>query len=273
MSFSLLCSTRFDPLLESFIWNNAPDGTPSPYLLLSYQFDRLLSSASLNQWAVSDSLNYGRLKSTCDKIVQEVNGVDGKAPLKIRVVVTPSGAMEATATPVAPLRYDPIEPSRFNPETDSHGQFEPILSIHIDTQPTADTVFMKTTNRQAYDDARARAGIPPVGAPRPSYTASDCPDDVILFNTSKAITESSICNVAFHRDGNWLTPPLTVGCISGVFRRLLLENGCVHEAVQNSISLDTVKDDEWVLVFNGVTGCRLGRVRRVQATDVDMYTV
>ncbi|KAF9225554.1 hypothetical protein BS17DRAFT_778760 [Gyrodon lividus] len=268
MSFSLLCATRFDPFLEAFEWNNGPDGRPSPYLLLSHQLDRLVSSACNHEWAVSHSLNYARLKDTCDKTVHEANGVDGKRPLKIRVVLTPSGGMETTTTPVEPLRYDPTKPSCFNPETDPHAQFEPILSILVDTQPTSGTVSMKTTYRQPYDDARARAGIPLVGTPRPRDIASDRPDDVVLFNTSKLITESSICNVAFYRNGNWFTPPLAVGCISGVFRRWLLENDRIHEAVEDPILLDTIKDNEWVLVFNGVMGCRLGRVRLVQATNV-----
>ena len=74
--------------------------------------------------------------------------------------------------------------------------------------------------------------------------------------------ESSICNVAFYRQGKWFTPPLTVGCIAGVFRRWLLENDRIHEADDHFLSLDTIKDNEWVLLFNGVTGCRLGRVHR-----------
>lgn len=119
---------------------------------------------------------------------------------------------------------------------------------------------MKTTNRKIYDDARARLGIPPLGAFHPRDITPNHPDDVILFNTSGAIMESSICNLAFYRHGRWLTPPLTTGCISGVFRRWLLENGRIHEADEHSLSLDTIENNEWVLVFNGVSGCQLGRV-------------
>ncbi|KAF8560121.1 hypothetical protein OG21DRAFT_1492523 [Imleria badia] len=239
---AVLCTTRFDPLLERFEWNNAPDGTPSPYLLLAHQLDRILSA----HWPVYHSLDYATLKHICD------DAVDGVPPLKIRVVFPPSGNISASAFPVEPLRYDPTAASRFNPDADTHTQFDPILSVCIDTQPTSGTVSMKTTNRQPYDDARARADIP-----RPHH-----PDDVILFNPLGAIMESSICNVAFYRHGRWLTPPLTVGCISGVFRRWLLDNGRIHEADEHTISLDTIENNEWMLLFNGVTGCRLGRVCR-----------
>ena len=82
-SFSLLCTTRFDPSLEAFGWNNAPDGTPSPYLLLTHQLDRLVSSAHLSHWTVSDSLDYAALKHVCDNAVLGVNGGDRKTPLKV----------------------------------------------------------------------------------------------------------------------------------------------------------------------------------------------
>lgn len=79
----LLCTTRFDPVLETFEWNNAPDDTPSPYLLLAHQLDRLIYSARLSQWTVADSLDYTALKDVCDTTVRNVNGADGKTPLKV----------------------------------------------------------------------------------------------------------------------------------------------------------------------------------------------
>ncbi|KAH7886024.1 aminotransferase [Phlebopus sp. FC_14] len=264
MTFSLLCTLRFDRFLETLQWNNDPDGNPSPYLLLMYQFERLVASARLNRWAVSDTLTLANLRAVCDKAVQEAKKFDGNTSLKIRVTLASSGELSATPTSVEPLRYDPTMFSLFNPETDSHALSVPVLIIDVDTQPTSNMVPMKTTNRQVYDDARARAGIPLVGTPRPSVDLSDCADDVILYNGSNAVTESSICNVAFYRNGRWVTPPLRVGCISGVFRRWLLEHGRVCEAVENQILLNTITDQEWVLVFNGVMGCRLGQVRLPQ---------
>ncbi|KAG9314138.1 aminotransferase [Chiua virens] len=254
VSFSLLCTTRFDPFLEKFDWNNAPDGSPSSYLLLNYQLDRFISSAHLNRWAVPDALDYSALKKICDGAVYKVN--DGKSPCKVRVILTPSGDITASASPAEPLHYDPIARSQFNPDADAYTQSDPILLISVDTRPTLGTIPMKTTHRKPYDDARVRAGIPPLGTPRTPYH----PDDVILFNTSGVIMETSICNVAFYREGRWFTPSLSVGCIPGVFRRWLLENGRIYETEEHSISLDTIKHNEWVLVFNGVMGCQLGRV-------------
>ncbi|KAI6047862.1 aminotransferase class IV-domain-containing protein [Pisolithus marmoratus] len=253
MSYSLLAAIRFDPLLETFSWNNGPDGLPSPYLLLSHQFHRFVSA----QWP-SAHLTFDKLKSVCDNVVRNVNGACVRQPLKIRLVLSQSGDFTATAAPIPPLRHDPTLPSLFSPDATFQLPFEPIWTIHIDTQPTSGTTFMKTTNRRPYDDARARAGMPPLGVPSHSVDAANRPDDVILYNASGAVTETSICNIAFYRRGKWITPPLSVGCISGVLRRWLLENDRIHET---EISLNTIRDNDWVLVFNGVIGCRLGRVR------------
>jgi 4-amino-4-deoxychorismate lyase len=144
-----------------------------------------------------------------------------------------------------------------------------VLTIHIDTQPTSDTISLKTTDRRAYDDARIRAGLQPLGSLDPP--ASDAPDDVILYNTRNVVTESSVCNVAFYRNGRWVTPPLAAGCISGVLRRWLIEQRRIFEAVEDELTLDNIKDDEWVLVSNGVIGCQLGRIRLHTSTKTGDY--
>ncbi|KIM70308.1 hypothetical protein SCLCIDRAFT_101436 [Scleroderma citrinum Foug A] len=257
-SFSLLATLRFDPFLETLSWNNDPDGLPSPYLLLSYQFHRLATCSLALQWPSKQDLTFTKLKSACDTIVRNVNGAGPNNPLRIRLVLSPVN-LTASASPIQSLRYDPTLPSFFDPVSNIQVPFEPILRICVDTQPTLNTVSTKTTYRRPYDDARARVGMPAVGVPPRNGVALDTPDDVILYNTSDAIMETSICNIAFFRQGRWVTPPLSSGCIAGVFRQWLLENDRIHEAPENDISMKTIADNEWVLIFNGVNGCRLGR--------------
>jgi branched-subunit amino acid aminotransferase/4-amino-4-deoxychorismate lyase len=48
-------------------------------------------------------------------------------------------------------------------------------------------------------------------------------DEVLMLNLAGQLTEAAVCNVAFVRDGEILTPPLAAGILSGVTRKLVLQ--------------------------------------------------
>lgn len=146
-------------------------------------------------------------------------------------------------------------PSCINPDVDDLLRFEPIISVYLDTQPTPSSIFTstKTTLRGHYEAARTRAGLPAL----PSQQSSD--RDVLLYNSQYQLTESSICNVAFWRS-KWITPPTSTGCLPGVVRRWLLEQGRIAEAEENVLTADSVHEGDWILLMNGVIGCRIGKL-------------
>jgi len=75
--------------------------------------------------------------------------------------------------------------------------------------------------------------------------------------------ETSIRNIAFIRGEppRWVTPRTDSGCLSGIMRRWLLENSRIREADEGELMKEDLVEGEYVLTFNGVEGCRLGRVR------------
>jgi 4-amino-4-deoxychorismate lyase len=79
------------------------------------------------------------------------------------------------------------------------------------------------------------------------------------------ITETSVRNLAFFRHGLWVTPHDSTGCLPGVMRRWLLEQGLVVTDDRGLLSRDNVREGELVLVFNAVEGCRIAvaHVRKV----------
>lgn len=125
--------------------------------------------------------------------------------------------------------------------------------MYIDTEPSSPSVFTstKTTRREVYNLARTRVGIPAVGI------EPGTPKDVILYRSDGQVMESSIRNIGFWREGRWVTPPLRVGCLPGVARRLLVEEGKV---VEGGVSIKDLKVGEILLLFNAVEGARLGRL-------------
>jgi branched-chain amino acid aminotransferase len=47
-------------------------------------------------------------------------------------------------------------------------------------------------------------------------------DEVVILNQAGEIAEAAVCNLAFVRDGEVLTPPLSAGILEGITRHLLL---------------------------------------------------
>lgn len=107
------------------------------------------------------------------------------------------------------------------------------ISIDVAALPAADTgvrlavddrpidrrdplLYHKTTGRRVYNEAAARHP----GA-----------DDVVLWNESGQVTETTIGNLAVLVDGIWWTPPVSSGCLPGTYRAELLEEGKLRERV------------------------------------------
>lgn len=150
---------------------------------------------------------------------------------------------------IAPsLSQDPLSALLFEPCI-SPSPSSRILAVYIDTEPTQPSEFTsyKTTSRAHYDAARVRVGIRDRAEPK----------EVLLWNEQREIIEGSFRNVAFWRDGAWVTPKSDSGSLPGTVRRWMLENGKVREG---TILKDEVKVGEWTLLSNAVDVTILGRV-------------
>ncbi|MDN5563652.1 MAG: bifunctional anthranilate synthase component I family protein/class IV aminotransferase [Luteococcus sp.] len=94
----------------------------------------------------------------------------------------------------------------------------------------------KTTHRRILDEARAR---------RPDV------DDVVFLNERGFVTETSIFTIAALVEGQWVTPPVTDGCLPGVLRAQLLDEGRLVE--RSLVWKDLLQADE-LAVLNSVRG-------------------
>ncbi|CAE6420917.1 unnamed protein product [Rhizoctonia solani] len=217
--------------------------------------------------------HYGRLDSAakelfagCDAVpsfegfteaLWECVGILGLAiRQRVRVVLGRDHRFHITAT-----RLPKIEPSP--------------LPLRLDTvsTPMAPLAAHKSTARKVYEVAHAR-----VHADYSSTGPScDRPFDVLMWNPSGDITETSIANFAVYLRGpellsavpNWtrspreltrgiyVTPSLSKGLIAGVMRAELLENGTI---VEGTITKEDVlryakSPDSYAMVcFNAVRG-------------------
>ena len=119
---------------------------------------------------------------------------------KVRLLVSPTGNVEVTASPIVLSR----KPLTVGWAEIPAAQSRDLLLRH------------KTTRRTLYDDALRMC----------QETCPDC-DDVLLVNEQGEVTESSRANLVLLLDGTLVTPPLECGLLPGVFRGLLLARGRV----------------------------------------------
>ena len=178
---------------------------------------------------------------------------------QVRITLSKDGRTVVTASPLASnFSSDPTAIS--TPDPGSHPDNFPTPPVHIymDKEPTQISFFTstKTTLREVYDQAKARN----------KNLIESTPDgedsDVLMYNQDDQITEATISNVAFYRAPYWLTPSTTSGCLPGVMRAWLLKNDQIREDSDEILTTESIHEGEWVLLFNGVQGCRLGKICR-----------
>ncbi|MGZ4875981.1 MAG: aminodeoxychorismate synthase component I [Candidatus Angelobacter sp.] len=100
-------------------------------------------------------------------------------------------------------------------------------------------LFHKTTHRQIYDQALARA------------RAAQC-DDALFFNERDELTEGAIHNVFLLKDGIWLTPALPCGLLPGTYRAEFLAKH--PEAREEILRREDLLQADAVFLCNSVRG-------------------
>ena len=173
-------------------------------------------------------LHLDRLESTADyfgvpvrrlAIVAELNAaVDGCGESRVRLAVDRRGRISVGVRRLVEHDRQPV-------------------AVAIDREPvdtSSPFLYHKTTRREVYEDRRAR---------HPNA------DDVLLVNGRGELTESTIANVAVKVEGQWCTPPMEAGCLPGVYRRVLLEEG---KLVERPIRLEDLAGSSEIALLNSV---------------------
>jgi para-aminobenzoate synthetase/4-amino-4-deoxychorismate lyase len=99
-------------------------------------------------------------------------------------------------------------------------------------------LYHKTTRRKLYVDRQRRHALA---------------DDVILVNERGEVTETAVGNLVVRFGEEWVTPPLDSGCLPGIMRSLLLDEGVV---VERSVTVADLRRAGEIGVVNSVRGWR-----------------
>ena len=152
-------------------------------------------------------------------LVERLNAeVDGGGESRVRISVDRLGRVDISVQPHADEQRRPV-------------------TVAVDTKPVDSSspfLYHKTTRREVYEERRQR---------HPEA------DDVLLVNERGELTESTIANVAVRLGGQWCTPPIDAGCLPGIYRHVLLDQG---EIVERTIRLRELEDCDGVALLNSV---------------------
>lgn len=87
---------------------------------------------------------------------------------------------------------------------------------------------------------------------RDRYPAPDH-GEVVLVNLRGEVTETNISNLMVRFDDRWVTPPVSAGCLPGVYRQKAVDAGEVEERV---VTVEDFRDADEIAVTNAVRGWR-----------------
>ena len=76
-------------------------------------------------------------------------------------------------------------------------------------------------------------------------------DDALMLNQYGRIVEATTSNLFLFYHGKWITPALAEGCVAGIYRKFLLDNFSMAEAV---VTFDMLEAAEELFLTNAVQG-------------------
>ena len=181
------------------------------YFLLDYHMKRLADSASYFDYPAD-------IRQIISTLHAKAAGFSG-GDQKVRLLVDRCGSIEIQHSPLIP------------------GQTSRTLNVKLAERPVDTTdifLFHKTTFRHTYESALR------------DYP--EC-DDVLLWNESGELTESTVANIVAEIEGELYTPPVSAGLLAGTFRARLLEQGKIR---QRTLPVSDMKRYGKIYLINSV---------------------
>ena len=154
------------------------------------------------------------------EIKQKIVKIKSQSRLRCRLTLRFDGKINLTTAPLIP-----------NSKNWILGLSETILNS---SDPW---LLHKSSNRALYD--AERANLP------------DGIDEFIYLNERNEVCEGTITNIFVKKAGQWLTPPLSSGCLPGVLRRKKIEDGSCQVKI---VTFSDLHDAEKIIVGNALRG-------------------
>ena len=154
------------------------------------------------------------------KIKEKILEINSQSRLRCRLTLRIDGTFNLTTAPLSP-----------NSKTW-------VLRLSNSILSSSDPWLLhKSSNRGLYD--AERANLP------------DGIDELIYLNERNEVCEGTITNIFVKIAGQWLTPPLSSGCLPGVLRRKKIEDASCKVKI---VTFSDLQDAEKITVGNALRG-------------------
>ncbi len=159
--------------------------------LLELHLDRIKASAQALGFSFDRHAARNQIQALC---------FDLETRSKVRLLASRRGELALESGPVPSASDTPLR----------------CIALPLPVDPSDWRLRHKTTDRGFYEEALAAAKA--AGA-----------KEALLVHSEGFVTEGSFTNIFVERDGVWLTPPDSLGLLTGVLRRSLIDSGKARE--------------------------------------------
>ncbi|MBV1876187.1 MAG: aminodeoxychorismate synthase component I [Pseudomonadales bacterium] len=202
-------------LIETLLWT--PEGG---CYLLDAHLDRLSSSAE-----------YFSFQYDPRRAEDMLRQFSADQPYKIRLLLSSDGDVQMTSTTFQLQGSETLLPVDADKQKTVRFATYAINSKNV-------YLYHKTTRRDEYDRA---------------LLASSDTDDVVFYNESGQVTESSIANIVVNVNGEMFTPPASCGLLNGTMRQWLLKQKLISERIVDRKMLQSADE---IFLVNSVRKCQ-----------------
>lgn len=204
-------------------------------ILENLHFERLFSGMNLLHYQSSELPGRESLKKKILELVKR-NGHQHAARVRLAVSRGRGNIDDLNPVPTYLISSRKVKPSSLNWQQEG---------LHIDIFPDArkaPDVFshLKSSSFMAYSLAKR-------------YAMNHNLDDTLVLNSRDKIADASIFNLFLIYKGQLMTPALSEGCVDGVMRRYIMEQGGVEE---NSIGIHDLVEADEIFLTNAIQGIR-----------------
>jgi len=202
-------------LLETMLWDR-----DSGVLYANEHFDRMLNSAFLLGWSCDRDILFHAVEDGLRRNIKKKSDI-----YRIRLLYSPVEGVET-------------EFHIMNDAGWGKGSFAKLKISKEHTNSRDFFLYHKTTRRSFYDSSFR-------DAVKEGY------DEVVFFNEKKQLTEGAISNIFLKINGNWFTPALKCGLLSGIWREKTIKKLNAEAKILFLCDLQNADD---IMVGNSVRG-------------------